>query len=237
MYVYGKNIVKETLDADKEIVKAYINKSSKEKDLIKKLKEQKIKIHFVDNKVLNNLVKGNHQGFILEVSEIKTYPLEELLKKTPQDPYPIVVILDHLEDPHNFGAIIRTSEAMGVRGIIIPNDRSVGINATVVKTSAGAINHIKIVRVPNLNVAIAKLKENGYWVIATDMNGEDYQSIDYNMPIGLVIGNEGHGVSKVIKESSDFIAKIPMYGKINSLNASVSCGMFLSEIINKRIKR
>ena len=150
--------------------------------------------------------------------------------------HPIVVVLDHLEDPHNFGAIIRTCEAMGVKGIVIPNDRNVGITGTVVKTSAGAIQHTKIIRTPNLATAIDKLKKHGYWVVGTDMDGTDYITLDYNMPIVLVIGNEGSGISNIVKKSCDYIAKIPMYGKINSLNASVSCGMFLSEIINARRK-
>ena len=231
MYIYGKNVVKEALETNSKIAKAYINKKSKETKLIQKLKERKIKIHFVDNPILDKMVEGNHQGFILEVDEVETYPLESLLTYNNN---PLVVILDHLEDPHNFGAIIRTCEAMGVAGIIIPNDRSVGINSTVVKTSAGAISYTKIIRVPNLGVAIDKLKQNGYWIIGTDMQGEDYTTLDYQVPIAIVIGNEGHGISKIIKDSCDYIAKIPMYGKINSLNASVSCGIFLAEIVNKR---
>ncbi len=233
MYIYGKNVVKETLNSNNNITKAYVDKKSKEKDLIRELKNQKIKIHFVDTIVLDRLAEGNHQGFVLEVSEVKTYPLDDLLIYSKENP-PLVVILDHLEDPHNFGAIIRTCEAMGVTGIIIPNDRSVGINSTVVKTSAGAINYIKIVHVPNLSVAIKKLKENGYWIVGTDMEGDDYTSIDYNMPTCLVIGNEGHGISRVVRNACDFIVSIPMTGQINSLNASVSCGIVISEIVRKR---
>ena len=140
-------------------------------------------------------------------------------------------MLDHIEDPHNFGAIIRTCEALGVDAIIIPNDRNVSVNATVVKTSAGAIYNTSIVRVANLGVAINKLKNLGYWIIGTDMDGEDYTKIDYNMPICLIIGNEGHGMSKVIHDNCDYIAEIPMIGKINSLNASVSCGIVLARIV------
>ena len=234
MYIYGKNVVKEAINGDKKITKAYVNKKSKDQDLINILKEKKVKINFVEQNILDRLVKGNHQGFVIEVDEIETYPLECLLKYSNSDKYPLVVILDHLEDPHNFGAIIRTSEAMGVTGIIIPNDRNVGITGAVVKTSAGAISYTKIIRVPNLTNAIKKLKENGYWIVATALEGEDYTTLDYNMPIAVVIGNEGHGVSNIIKTNSDFTAKIPMYGQINSLNASVSCGIILSEIVRKR---
>ena len=143
-------------------------------------------------------------------------------------------MLDHLEDPHNFGAIIRTCEALGIDGIIIPNDRSVRITSTVIKTSVGATDYVKIIRVANLQVAIKKLKENGFWIVGTDMRGDDYTKLDYNLPICLVIGNEGHGMSGVVKNNCDFIATIPMSGKINSLNASVSCGIILSQIVNSR---
>jgi len=141
-------------------------------------------------------------------------------------------MLDHLEDPHNFGAIIRTCEALGIDGIIIPNDRSVSVNSTVVKTSTGAIYNMPIIRVANLGTTINKLKDLGYWIIGTDMEGTDYTEIDYNMPICLVIGNEGSGISKIVRDNCDFIAKIPMIGKINSLNASVSCGIVLSRIVS-----
>ena len=233
MYIYGKNIVKEAIDTNQNIVKAYISKKNKNSELTKELQDKKIKTQLVDEVVLNRLVKGLHQGYVLKIEEVATYPIEELYSYQKKE-LPLVVVLDHLEDPHNFGAIIRTSEAMGVKGIIIPNDRSVSITGTVVKTSAGAIHHTKIIRVPNINNAIHKLKENGYWIVGTDMSGEDYQTIDYKVPIALVIGNEGHGISKIVRESCDYIAKIPMYGKINSLNASVSCGIFLVEIVNAR---
>ena len=142
-------------------------------------------------------------------------------------------MLDHLEDPHNFGAIIRTCEALGIDAIIIPNDRTVNINGTVVKTSAGAIYNIPIVRVVNLNTCIKNLKDIGYWIIGTDMEGTDYRKIDYNMPTCLIIGNEGKGMSKVLKDNCDYIATIPMSGEINSLNASVSAGIILSEIVSR----
>ena len=141
-------------------------------------------------------------------------------------------MLDHLEDPHNFGAIIRTCEALGVDAIIIPKDRNVSVNATVVKTSAGAIYNMPIVAVANLLSTVNKLKNMGYWIFGTDMTGDDYSKLDYNMPVCLIIGNEGHGMSKVLKDNVDFVAKIPMIGKINSLNASVSCGIILSEIVS-----
>ena len=145
-----------------------------------------------------------------------------------------MVILDHIEDPHNFGAIVRTSEALGVDAIIIPNDRSVQITGTVVKTSVGTIERVKIINVVNLNNTIKKLKDCGYWVVGTDMNGTCYTDIDYKTKIALVIGNEGKGISRLVSKNCDYLAKIPMSGTVNSLNASVACGIFLSEIVRSR---
>lgn len=196
------------------------------------IREKKIKYNIVPNKYLDSKVDGLHQGIILEVDDVETYDLNYLNKIKKNKP--ILVMLDHLEDPHNFGAIIRTCEALGIDGIIIPNDRNVGVNATVVKTSAGAIYNMPIIRVANLGATMRKLKDMGYWLVGTDMDGENYTQIDYNMPVCLVIGNEGKGMGKVIRDNCDYIAKIPMIGKINSLNASVSCGIVLAQIVNSR---
>lgn len=233
MYIYGRNVVREKLNTNDKINKAYISTKFKNQDIINLIKSKKIKINFVDNKILDKKVEGLHQGIILEIDDIETYSLEEVLNKEKKK-YLTLVMLDHLEDPHNFGAIIRTSEALGIDGIIIPNDRSVKVNSTVVKTSCGAIEYIPIIKVPNLNATIKKLKDNNFWIVGTDMEGEDYAKIDYNMNICLIIGNEGKGMQKTTKDNCDFIASIPMIGKINSLNASVSCGIILSEIVSKR---
>ncbi len=232
MYIYGKNVVIEKLKSNDKINKAYISNNFKEKDIIKILKEKNIKINFVNNQILNSKVSGLHQGIILEIDDVKTYTLDEFLPTLKNINNAKIVLLDHLEDPHNFGAIIRTCEALGINGIIIPNDRSVNINSTVVKTSVGAIEYINIIRVPNLQVAIKKLKENNFWIIGTDMKGTDYRKIDYNMNTCLVIGNEGKGISNVIKNNCDYIVTIPMKGKIDSLNASVSCGIILSRMVD-----
>jgi len=234
MYIYGKNVAREKLNTNDKIVRAYLSNKFKDKAILNLLKDKKIKVNFVDDLILNKKVEGNHQGIILEVDDAKTITLNEYLSITKEKKNPLLIMLDHLEDPHNFGAIIRTAEALGVDGIIIPNDRSVGVTGTVVKTSAGAIVHTNIIRVPNLTSTIEKLKDNGYWFIGTDMEGQDYTTMDYNMPICLVIGNEGHGMSKIIKNNCDFIATIPMTGKINSLNASVSCAIILSRIVSDR---
>ena len=231
MYIYGKNVAREKLNTNDTIRRAYISKRFKETDIIDELKSKKVKINFVDNKILDNKVNGLHQGIILEVEDVKTYNLDEFLQTIKNKNNSRIVMLDHLEDPHNFGAIIRTCEALGIDGIIIPNDRSVSINATVVKTSVGSIEYINIIRVPNLSVAIKKLKDNNFWIVGTDMLGTDYRELDYNMNTCLVIGNEGKGISKVIKNNCDYIVTIPMLGKINSLNASVSCAIILSRMV------
>ena len=234
MYIYGKNVAREKLRSGEEILKVYLSCNFHDEEIFDLIREKKIRTTFLDSKVMDKKVDGHHQGIILETSEVKTYSLDNFLESIHDNDRSLVVMLDHLEDPHNFGAIIRTAEALGVDSIIIPNDRSVTVNSTVVKTSAGAISYMKIVRVANLGSAISKLKKNGFWVVGTDMDGEDYSKIDYSSRICLVIGNEGKGISNVVRKNCDFIASIPMSGKINSLNASVSCGIVLSEIVLSR---
>ena len=230
MYIYGKNVSKEKLNSNEKINKIYLSDKFNDKEIFELIKKRGIKYTIVQNRVLDSKVDGMHQGIILDVDDVKTFDFDYIEKINKKNP--TIVMLDHLEDPHNFGAIIRTCEALGVDAIIIPNDRNVNINATVVKTSAGAIYNMPIVRVVNLGTTIKKLKDIGYWIVGTDMNGEDYTKIDYNIPVCLVIGNEGHGMSKIIRDNCDFIASIPMIGKINSLNASVSCGIVLSRIVS-----
>ena len=147
---------------------------------------------------------------------------------------PLLVILDHVEDPHNLGAIIRTCEAAGVDGIILPKNRSVEVNATVMKTSAGALEYVKIAQVTNIAQTMKELKRKGFWIVGTDMDGTNYSDIDYKGKMALVIGNEGKGMSRIVKENCDFIASIPMIGKINSLNASVAAGIMIYEAVRLR---
>ena len=236
MYIYGKNVAREKLRSKEDIFRVFLSRKFHDEEILKCIRDQKIKTTFLDSQVMDRKVSGNHQGIILEIEEVPTYSLDCFLESVHDKNKVLIVMLDHLEDPHNFGAIIRTSEALGVDGIIIPNDRSVTVNSTVVKTSAGAISYMKIIRVPNLGSTITRLKKEGFWIVATDMDGEDYSEIDYPNKLCVVIGNEGKGVSDVILKSSDFVASIPMSGKINSLNASVSCGIVLSYIVLKRSK-
>ena len=228
MRVYGKNVAKEVIEKE-NIKRAYISKSFNDKELIDRLKNKKIQIKFIEKNVLDKMEKGNHQGIILEIEDFEYSSLDEIEKED------VIVMLDHLEDPHNFGAIIRTVESAGFKSIIIPKDRSVEVNETVVKTSVGTIENIKIAKVGNLVNTIKELKEKGYWVIGTDMEGTDYKEIDYTGKIVIVIGNEGKGMSRLVKENCDFIASIPMRGKVNSLNASVAAALILYEAVRKLV--
>ena len=232
MYIYGKNVAKEKINSGEKINKIYLAEKFNDRELMDLIKRNKIKFNFVPNRMLDSKVDGLHQGIILDVDDVKTYEFD-FIRNIKKD-NPVIVMLDHLEDPHNFGAIIRTCEALGIDGIIIPNDRNVNINGTVVKTSVGAVYNMPVIRVVNLLNTIEKLKDIGYWIIGTDMVGTDYTQIDYNMPVCLVIGNEGKGISKIIKNNCDYMATIPMSGNINSLNASVSCGIVLSRIVSSR---
>ena len=228
MRVYGKNVAKEILQKTKTIKKAYIYENFNDNEILEQLKKAGIPCKFLDKKSLDDTEEGNHQGIILEIDDYKYTFLDELLDRD------IIVILDHLEDPHNFGAIIRTCEAAGINSIIIPKDRSVKVNATVMKTSAGTLENVDICMVSNIVNAIKTLKDNGFWIIGTDMEGTDYRKIDYKGKIAIVIGNEGKGLSRLTEENCDFVAKIPMYGTVNSLNASVAAALVIYEAVMNR---
>lgn len=228
MRVYGKNVAKEILQKPKTIKKAYIYENFNDNEILEQLKKAGIPCKFLDKKSLDDIEEGNHQGIILEIDDYKYTFLDELLDRN------IIIILDHLEDPHNFGAIIRTCEAAGINSIIIPKDRSVKVNATVMKTSAGTLENVDICMVSNIVNAIKTLKDNGFWIIGTDMEGTDYRKIDYKGKIAIVIGNEGKGLSRLTEENCDFVAKIPMYGTVNSLNASVAAALVIYEAVMNR---
>lgn len=232
MYIYGKNVVKEKILSGEKIDKLYLSENFNDKDLLTLIRTNKIKYSFLPKNAMDRKVDGLHQGIIAQTDDVDTFDLSYL--GSIKTDTPLVIMLDHLEDPHNFGAIVRTAEALGVDAIIIPSDRSVSITSTVVKTSAGAIYNVPIIKVVNLSATIKKLKDLGYWIVGTDMQGEDYTKIDYKMPTCVVIGNEGNGISKIISDNCDYIVKIPMVGKINSLNASVSCGIVIAHIVSSR---
>ena len=230
MYIYGKNVVKEVLKENTEIKQAIISSNFSDQEILKQLRSKNI---FVEHRLphqLDKIVDGNHQGIILKVEDYEYCDIDDLLVSDE----PLIVILDHLEDPHNFGAIIRTCEAAGVDGIIIPKNRSVEVNSTVMKTSTGALNHVKVCQVTNLKNTMDYLKKQGFWIVGTDMDGTSYTEIDYKGKMAIVTGSEGFGMSRLVRENCDFIATIPMYGKVNSLNASVATAVVIYEAVRQR---
>lgn len=230
MYVYGKNVALEYLNNNKKIKKIFVQNNFNDFDIINKINKMNIKREILSKIDMDKKVSGLHQGIILDVEDYKYSNLEDIIS----DEDSLIVMLDHIEDPHNFGAIIRTCEAAGVNGVIIPKDRGTLVNATVIKTSVGTTEKVKIVQVTNLNNTIKTLKDKGYWIFGTDMEGTDYTKLDYKGKTCIICGNEGFGMSKLVKENCDFIATIPMKGEVNSLNASVATGIILFEAIKQR---
>lgn len=231
MLVYGRNVALEVLKKPKNVQKVLLQDGFDDKKILALLEKSKIPVFIKPKKEIDHLAEGVHQGIILYVRDYQYYPLADVVNEDAS----FLVILDHLEDPHNFGAIIRTCEAAGVNGIIIPKDRQVQVNATVMKTSVGTLDTMKVSRVANLSSTIDYLKKNDFWVIGTALEDSvDYRSIDYSGKIALVIGNEGAGISELVRKKCDFIAKIPMYGTTNSLNASVASGIMIYEVIRNR---
>ncbi len=230
MYVYGKNVANEMLDDNKKINQVFVMYNFKEKELLDKINRKHIPIKELPKVELDKKVPGLHQGIILDIPDYQYASLDDVLVNEN----PLLVILDHIVDPHNLGAIIRTCEAAGVDGIIIPKDRSVSVNGTVLKTSVGTAERMKIVEVSNIVNVIKKLKKDDFWIVGTDMDGTDYTKIDYRGKCAIVCGNEGEGMSRLVQENCDFIASIPMKGHVNSLNASVATGIVIFEAIKGR---
>lgn len=233
-YVYGKNVVKRLLEDKTKVYEIYL--SSDDEYISKLARKNNVKIIKMERKKLDKLAGNfNHQGVIAKIDEYKTVDLNEILNSIPDNKKGLIVVLDGIEDPHNLGAILRSADCVGVDGVIIKKNKAVGLTPTVAKVSAGAINTIKVASVTNISNTLRKLKENGYWVVGSDIdNAQDYRALDYDTNIALVIGNEGKGISSLVKKNCDFMVKLPMVGKINSLNASVATGILLYEIYNKR---
>lgn len=240
--VYGRNAVLELLKSDKDINKIFIERGEKHgsiNEIIAKAKEARIVIVEVERSKLDSMTKENHQGVIAVVPPFNYCSIEDILEAAKQkQEAPFVVILDGIEDPHNLGAIIRTAETAGAHGIIIPKRRSVAVNSTVSKVSAGATTHMKVARVINLNDAVRTLKEYGLWIIGTDGEAKtNYYEQDLTGPIGLIIGSEGFGMSKLLKQNTDIFIKIPMKGQITSLNASVAAGIVMYEVVKQNFMK
>lgn len=231
MLVYGKNACLEFLKNNEKVRKIYLQDNFNDENLNSLIGNLNIQPKYMSKYELDQLANGLHQGIIIDIGDFVYTDYHDFIN----DEDSCVVILDHIEDPHNLGAIIRTCEAAGINGIIIPKDRSVEVNGTVVKTSVGAIENIPIDQVTNLARTIEDLKKNGFWIVGTALDDStDYREIDYSGKIALVIGNEGKGISRIVKESCDYIAKIPMYGKVNSLNASVAAGIMIYEVVRQK---
>ena len=230
MIVFGKNVAKDLLlNNNKKIEKIILQEGFSDKDILELIENRKINVITKQKREIDRLITGVHQGILLYIPD---YQYSDIDTAYNDD---VVVILDHLEDPHNLGAIIRTCEAAGIKSIILPKDRQVQINATVMKTSVGTLDNMNIISVTNLVNSINKLKDNGFWIVGTALdNSVDFKTIDYSGKIALVIGNEGSGISNIVAQNCDFLAKIPMYGKTNSLNASVAAGIMIYEIIRNR---
>ncbi len=240
--VEGRNAVLELLESQKDINKLFIESGEKHgsiNKIIAKAKERKVIIIEKDKKQMKEMARTeNYQGVIAIVPPFEYCDVEDIIeeaKSKNEDPF--ILILDGIEDPHNLGAIIRTAETAGVHGIIIPKRRAASVNSTVNKVSAGATEYMKIARVNNITETIKTLKKKDIWVCGTDMNAKSYYyQENYKMPIAIVIGSEGFGISRLVKENCDFMVKIPMKGKITSLNASVSAGIIIYEVVKQRLK-
>lgn len=229
MLVYGRNVAKDLLKKNKNIRKIIIQDNFDDKDIKSLVENGNFDVKIKSKKEMDNLCNGVHQGIILDIPDYQYYELSDLLDNE------ILIILDHLEDPHNLGAIIRTCEAAGIKGVVIPKNRQVQINATVMKTSVGTLENVKVAAVSNIANTIDRLKKEGYWIVGTALEDSvDYREINYDGKIVLVIGSEGFGISSLTAKKCDFLAKIPMYGETNSLNASVAAGIMIYEIIRNR---
>lgn len=236
--ILGRNPVIESLKSGKLIDSIYVNSEAggSISVICKMAREQGIVIKQVNEQKLNKMANGaSHQGVIAMTACAEYVEIEDILNiaKEKNEP-PFIIICDEIEDPHNLGAVIRTAEASGAHGVIIPKRRSASLNHTVYKTSAGAAAWVPVARVANLSQAIDTLKENGVWIYGTDAKGEDYRNVSFDGAVGLVIGSEGFGMSRLIKEKCDFLLRLPMVGKITSLNASVAGGIFMYEVLKSR---
>lgn len=241
--IEGRNAVLELLESGKDINKIFVEKGEKHGSIHKIIaiaKERRIIIVEKEKRQMQEMAQNqNYQGVIAIVPPFEYCEIEDILEeaeKRNEDPF--VLILDGIEDPHNLGSIIRTAETSGVHGIIIPKRRAAAVNSTVAKTSAGAVEYMKIARVTNISDAIDKLKRAGLWICGTDINTEKYYyNQDLTGPIGIVIGNEGSGMSEKVRKNCDFLVKIPMKGKVTSLNASVSTGIVIYEALKQRLNK
>ena len=238
----GRNAVMEALKGSSRINRLMVADGSSEgsiRELIAVAKEKGVPVQFLERSKLDSMAKGiRHQGVLAQVSPVEYVELEDiLLKAREKQEDPFIILLDELEDPHNLGAILRSADAAGAHGVLIPKRRSCPLSATVAKTSAGAVEHVPVARIGNIVQTIKALKEEGLWVAGADMDGKNYYEADLTGPLILVVGSEGQGIGRLVKEQCDFIVRIPMLGAINSLNASVAGSVLMFEVTKQRLSK
>ncbi|HPG42886.1 MAG TPA: 23S rRNA (guanosine(2251)-2'-O)-methyltransferase RlmB [Acholeplasmataceae bacterium] len=226
MIIYGKNVIREAVFAGRRFYKLYLDEKLNDHRFIQFLDDKKVKYQFTTKNELNQLSKNQlHQGMVADVEDYQTYELKDVLDKDKKQYF---IILDGIEDPHNLGAMIRTAEAVQIDGIIMSKKGAVPLTATVAKVSSGAIEHVKIILVSNINQAMLEMKKHGVWVIGTDgQTDQTYDDMPKDVSLAVVMGNEGEGMRPLVKQNCDMLVKIPMYGKINSLNVSVAAALMM----------
>ena len=236
MKIEGKNAVAEALKSGTQIDHIYAEKGANH-PIIAMARENGVAVKFVDKKILDKeSVTGRHQGFIAVAADFEYSEIEDILADAEnKGEAPFIIILDGIEDPHNLGSILRVAECSGAHGVVIPKNRAVSVNETVIRVSAGAAEHVKVAKVTNINNTIKDLKEKGVWVYAADMDGELIYNVNLKGSLAIVIGGEGKGISRLTKELCDGIVALPMKGKVSSLNASVACGIVTYEALRQRL--
>ncbi|MDO4478482.1 MAG: 23S rRNA (guanosine(2251)-2'-O)-methyltransferase RlmB [Lachnospiraceae bacterium] len=240
--IEGRHEVLEAFRSGRSIDRLYVQENVNDgpiRNIVKVARQAGCIINFVSKEKLNEMSESHrHQGVIALAAAFQYASLDDILKKAEEkEEPPFIILLDGIEDPHNLGAIIRTADIAGAHGVVIPKRRASGLTATVMRTSAGALNYVPVARVTNMKAAMEELKAKGLWFVCADMDGDTMYDLNLTGPIGLVVGNEGSGVSRLVREECDFVASVPMFGEINSLNASVAAGVLMYEIVRQRVKK
>lgn len=235
-WIYGKNAIYEAVKNNEQLEQVVLLKETRDEKLANLCKKNKITLTYEAKAFFEKHSPAkNHQGYLALKESYQYVSLEEMLRRIPHGKQPLLVMLDGLEDPHNLGAILRSCDAIGVDGVIIGKNRSVQLNATVARVSTGAIEYVPVCQVTNLSRCLEELKKEGFWIVGTDMeDASDYRAVDYNMPVCVVVGSEGFGISRLVLQKCDYKVSIPMVGHVNSLNASVACALLLYQVFNSR---
>lgn len=235
-YVYGKNVVRQLISDNKKIHEILLMEGLKDREMENLILSKKISVRRLNRKQMDKVLNAtNHQGIAASIDDYKVYTLDEVIEAIPQGKQPLLIMLDGLEDPHNLGAILRSADCVNADGVIIGKHRSVQLTPTVAKVSTGAIDTVKVASVTNLSKSLVQLKKQGFWVVGADIDQAiDYRKGQYDVPLVLVIGSEGFGISDLVKKHCDYMVALPMEGSVTSLNASVAAGILMYEIYSKR---